>query len=109
MQVTVTIDRPMGSFHPQHKNLYYPINYGYIKGIIGGDGEYQDAYVIGVDIPLSHFTGKVIAIIHRFNDNEDKWVIAPISKTYTKKEIEQYVYFQEQFFEYEIEMMISHF
>ena len=28
---------------------------------------------------------------------------------YTKKEIEQYVYFQEQFFEYEIEMMISHF
>ena len=82
MQVTVTIDRPMGSFHPQHKNLYYPINYGYIEGIIGGDGEYQDAYVIGVDIPLSHFTGKVIAIIHRFNDNEDKWVIAPISKTY---------------------------
>ena len=55
------------------------------EGIIGGDGEYQDAYVIGVDIPLSHFTGKVIAIIHRFNDNEDKWVIAPISKTYTKK------------------------
>lgn len=62
MQVTVTIDRPMGSFHPQHKNLYYPINYGYIEGIIGGDGEYQDAYVIGVDIPLSHFTGKVIAL-----------------------------------------------
>lgn len=58
----MTIDRPMGSFHPQHKNLYYPINYGYIEGIIGGDGEYQDAYVIGVDIPLSNFTGKVIAL-----------------------------------------------
>ena len=109
MQVTVTIDRPMGSFHPQHKNLYYPINYGYIEGIIGGDGEYQDAYVIGVDIPLSHFTGEVIAIIYRLNDNEDKWVVAPTSKTYTKKEIEHYVYFQEQFFEYEIEMMIPHF
>ena len=85
MQVTVTIDRPMGSFHPQHKNLYYPINYGYIEGIIGGDGKYQDAYVIGVDIPLSHFTVKVIAIIHRFNDNEDKWVLLLYQKPIQKK------------------------
>ena len=51
MQVTVTIDRPMGSFHPQHKNLYYPINFGYIEGITGDDGESQAAYVIGVDTP----------------------------------------------------------
>ena len=37
--VKVTIDRPMGSFHPEHKDLYYPINYGYIEGIIAADGE----------------------------------------------------------------------
>lgn len=37
--VKVIIDRPMGSFHPEHKDLYYPINYGYIEGIIAADGE----------------------------------------------------------------------
>lgn len=50
--VTVTVDRPIGSYHPVHKNLYYPINYGYVKGIIAQDGEEQDAYVIGVDVPV---------------------------------------------------------
>lgn len=27
--VTVTVDRPLGSCHPEHKDIYYPINYGY--------------------------------------------------------------------------------
>ena len=30
--VTVTVDRPLGSFHPEHPDIHYPINYGYIKG-----------------------------------------------------------------------------
>lgn len=47
-KVTVKIDRPLGTFHPEHKDLYYPINYGYIEGLIAGDGEEQDAYVLGV-------------------------------------------------------------
>ena len=37
--VTVTVDRPLGSFHPEHKNMYYPINYGYVEGIMALDGE----------------------------------------------------------------------
>lgn len=24
--VTVKVDRPMGSYHPEHKDMYYPIN-----------------------------------------------------------------------------------
>ncbi len=32
--VTVTVDRPLGSFHPEHEDISYPINYGYIKGIM---------------------------------------------------------------------------
>lgn len=61
--VTVTIDRPMGSKHPKH-NFYYPVNYGYIQGIISGDGEELDAYVLGVFEPVKTFTGKVLAIIN---------------------------------------------
>ena len=36
--VTVTVDRPLGSCHPDYPNTYYPINYGYIKGTMAADG-----------------------------------------------------------------------
>ena len=72
-RVTVKIDRPMGSYHPKHKDIYYPINYGYIEGIMAGDNENQDAYILGVTEPVQQFTGEVIAIIHRKNDIEDKF------------------------------------
>ena len=41
--VSVTVDRPLGSYHPDHHDLYYPINYGFIEGIMAPDGEEQDA------------------------------------------------------------------
>ena len=78
--VKVTVDRPMGTYHPKHKDIYYPINYGYIEGIMESDGEEQDAYILGVNKPVEEFTGKVIAIIHRLNDVEDKWVVVPEDK-----------------------------
>ena len=100
--VTVTVDRPLGSFHPKHPDIYYPVNYGYIEGVFAPDGEEQDAYILGVDIPLKTFTGMVIAIIHRMNDVEDKWVVAPEGMTFTKKQIEKMTHFQEQYFDSEI-------
>lgn len=51
--VKVIVDRPLGSFHPKHKDIFYSVNYGYIEGIIAGDGEYQDAYILGIDKPYS--------------------------------------------------------
>lgn len=70
--VKVVVDRPLGSYHPKHKDMYYTINYGYIEGIIAPDGEEQDAYIIGVDEPVKEFVGRIIAIIHRNNDVEEK-------------------------------------
>lgn len=99
---TVTIDRPLGSFHPKHPDIYYPINYGYIKGVIAPDGDEQDAYLLGVDTPVEQFTGTVIAIIHRKNDVEDKWVVAPEGSRFSAEEIQRSVRFQEQFFDTEI-------
>lgn len=103
--ITVTVDRPLGSFHPKHKDLFYPINYGYIDGIIAADGEEQDAYVLGVDEPVENFTGEFIAIIHRLNDVEDKWVVAPKGMKFTAAEIEKQVNFQEKYFEHTVEMI----
>ena len=100
--VTVTVDRSLGSCHPRHPDIYYPINYGYIKGIMAPDGEEQDVYILGVDEPVKEFTGKIIAIIHRMNDIEDKWVVAPVGLSFSKEEIQDWVYFQEQYFESEV-------
>ena len=100
--VTVTVDRPLGSVHPRYKNIVYPVNYGYVEGIIGGDGEEQDAYILGVDRPVKTFTGKVIAVVHRLNDDEDKWVVAPEGYEFTKDEIIRQIYFQERYFDFEI-------
>lgn len=97
--VTVTVDRAMGTYHPEHTDMYYPVNYGYISGIFAQDGEEQDAYILGVDKPVQEFTGKVIAIIHRNDDIEEKWVVAPVDKSFTKEEIIEKVYFQEQYFD----------
>lgn len=44
---------------------------GYIEGIMAPDGEEQDSYILGVNQPVEEFTGKIIDIIHRFNDVEE--------------------------------------
>lgn len=100
--VKVTIDRPLGSRHPNHSDIIYPVNYGYIEGIIAPDGEEQDAYVLGVDRAIKDFTGKVIAVIHRYDDVEEKWVVAPDGVNFSDEEIERQVRFQEQYFKYDI-------
>ena len=100
--VTVIVDRELGTYHPKHRDIYYPINYGYIEGIIAPDGEEQDAYILGVAEPVQQFTGEVIAIIHRRNDIEDKWVVAPKGMRFTVDEIKNQVYFQEKYFDFEI-------
>lgn len=100
--VKVIIDRPLGSHHPKHKDIIYPVNYGYIPGVIAPDGEEQDAYILGVNEPITQFVGKVIAVIHRLNDIEDKWVVAPENKAFSKDEIADLVAFQEKFFDIEI-------
>ena len=102
--IKVTVDRPLGSKHPDY-DMIYPVNYGYIDGIFAGDGEEQDAYILGINEPLSEFQGKLIAIVHRLNDNEDKWVVAPCDMSFSKEEIENALHFQEQYFESVVEML----
>lgn len=99
--VTVTVDRPLGTYHPKHRTIFYTVNYGYVKGIIAGDGEEQDAYIVGLNVPVKSFIGKVIAVIHRLDDVEDKWVVVPEDMVLKENEIKKVVQFQEQFFKTE--------
>jgi 8-oxo-dGTP pyrophosphatase MutT (NUDIX family) len=97
--VHIVVDRPIGYVH---KDILYPINYGYIPGAIGGDGEEQDAYILGVNEPISEFDGQVIAVIQRKNDCEDKLVVAPVGSVYHQGQIAEATYFQEQYFDIRI-------
>ena len=103
--VRVTVDRPLGSYHPEHKDLYYPVNYGYIEGTIAADGEEEDAYILGVEEPVSEFTGRIIAIIYRKNDVERKLIVAPDGMSFSEEDIRRLTYFQEQYFVSEIIML----
>ncbi len=100
--VHVVVDRPLGSIHPEHSDVIYGVNYGFVPDVIGGDGAAQDAYILGVDEPVSEFDGVVIAIIHRRDDEEDKWVVAPRGVEITDDEIVAKTDFQERLFDTEI-------
>ena len=100
-EIDVIIDRPIGTTHPKYKDMIYLVNYGYIDGFYGGDNEYQDVYILGEDKPLNNYRGKVIAIVRRLNDNENKLVVYNYGYL-SCNEIEEAINFQEKYFKHEI-------
>ena len=97
-KVKIEIDRQLGTKHPKH-GFMYMLNYGYIPNTKSPDGEELDAYLLGVFDPVDTFEGKVIAIIKRTNDNDDKLIVVPKDKEYTDDQIKALTEFQERFFE----------
>lgn len=95
-------DRPLGSAHPRYPEMIYPVNYGYVPGVMAGDNAEQDVYILGPTEPLKTFDGVVIAVVHRFNDVEDKWVAAEKTGVYTAEEILKILDFQEKYYESEL-------
>lgn len=106
--VTVEIDRPIG-FHHVTKGIHldYIVNYGYLPGVSGGDGEEQDVYILGVSEPIEQFTGRIIGAVRRADDNEDKLIAAPEGMTFTKEQIAEEIRFVEQYFDSTIESIFD--
>lgn len=101
--VHVVVDRPIGYVHG---DIVYPVNYGYIPGVIAGDGEEQDAYILGVTEPLTAFDGRVVGAIRRRDDSEDKLIVAPDGMVFHQAEIAESVHFQEQYFDYTVDSLV---
>ncbi len=102
--VDIEIDRPVGYVHGNGKTaVTYPVNYGFVPGVTGGDGEEIDVYLLGITEPVKSFNAKIIGIIHRENDNEDKLVAVPDGVILTKEEIARQTHFQEQCYDSFIE------
>ena len=96
--VSIVIDRKLGTKHPKH-GFIYMVNYGYVPNTISGDGEELDAYLLGVFESVDEFIGKVIAVIHRTNDDDDKLVVVPDDRKYSDDAIRALTEFQEQYFD----------
>lgn len=107
-RVTVEVDRPIG-FHHVTKGIHldYNVNYGYLPDIKGGDGEEQDVYILGVTEPIQTFTGPIIAVVRRSDDNEDKFVAAPEGMSFTKDQIAREIHFVEKYFDSTIESIFD--
>lgn len=97
-RLKIKIDRPMGSRHPQHHHILYPVNYGFVPGVMAPDGDELDAYALGVFEPLEWFEGVCIAVIHRLDDDDDKLVLVPEGVAYSDDQIRALTEFQERFF-----------
>ncbi len=66
----------MGTHHPRHPDMVYPVNYGYVERIMAADG----------------------AAFHHFNDVEDKWIVSLDGREIPDDKILGDIAFQEQFF-----------
>jgi len=69
----LVIDRPRGSAHPKHPSVIYPVDYGFLKGTAGGDGE-------GIDVwrgsfPDAKFDAVVCTVDSEQRDAEVKLLI----------------------------------
>lgn len=106
--VDVVIDRPIGHTHvTKGITLHYTVNYGFLPGITGGDGEEQDVYILGVDEPLAEFRGRIIGVIRRADDNEDKLVAAPEGMLLSTEDVRNATYFVEKYFDSTVQVMME--
>ena len=108
--VRICIDRPIGYVHHKEKyDLCYPINYGYVPGVLGGDGEELDVYLLGVKTPEEAYDAHIIGVVRREDDVEDKLVGAPVGMVFTAAEVARAVHFQEQYYRSEAEVFSAQF
>ena len=82
--------------------LTYPVNYGNLPGVTGGDGEALDVYLLGEASPVREADCRVIGVVHRRDDAEDKLIAAPAGATFSKEEMAAAVRFQEQWFDFDV-------
>ena len=56
-------------------------------------------YILGVSQPLTTFTGRIIGVVRRKDDNEDKFVAAPEGMIFRSEQIRKEIDFVEKYFD----------
>lgn len=83
----------------------YPVIYGYIPDVIGEDSEKLNVYLLGVNESIDEYTARIIGIIHRENDAEDKLIAVPDGLAVTREDVEKSICYQKPFYDAFIEML----
>lgn len=68
----LTIDRPFGTAHPNYPSVVYPLDYGFIPGTVGSDGEPIDAFV---GTAAQGLVGLILTSDYRQGDREVKLLV----------------------------------
>lgn len=92
--IRVSITDPIGS--PLSSSTVYKLNHGKPIGNFKPAPTVTGVFILGIDNPVRHFDGRVIAVI-KFRDNgEQKIIAAPKSKKYIDCEIRESIDFYTQ-------------
>lgn len=67
----IEFDRPLGSRHPRYPEIVYPIDYGFVRGTRGTDGDELDVFV---GTARSGLTAAIFTIDYRRGDRECKLI-----------------------------------
>ena len=65
----LTIERPRATAHPEYPSVVYPLDYGYVNGTRGGDGDALDVFV---GQGTTGLVGAILTTDHRQRDREAK-------------------------------------
>ena len=103
--ITMKVVYQLGSSPENNPSMIFPVNYGYVEGVCDEEGGRQEVYLLGVDVPVEEYAGVVIAKIHRDNNTKTLWIAAPENIHFNRQQIEEMIHFQEQYYDYEIEII----
>jgi len=106
--VTVKVDHPIGSTDDDNPSVVYPINCGYVDvEKTNGFSEFdrQPVYLLGVDMAVDEYVGVLIAVARRRDDPGTVWIVAPENISYTIQQIEEMIYFEEQYYDSFVEIV----
>lgn len=88
--VSVVVEHRLGSRDPQHTGPY-PLNCGYVQEILDKENRWQNACVIGANLPLDWFEGQIVAT--GMLNGESLWLVSKTGECITPEEAKQAVAF----------------
>lgn len=84
-KVTITVEHMYGSREEGGLRRAYPFNCGYVQEVLDDQNEWQDACVLGMDLPLEWFEGIVSATAQV--DGKQMWIVTDSDVRLTEAEV----------------------
>lgn len=88
--VSVVVEHRLGSRDPQRTDPY-PLNCGYVQEVLKEENRWQNACIIGENLPLDWFDGQVVAT--GMLNGEGLWLVSKPGQSITPEEAKQAVAF----------------